>query len=119
VWWRSRWGDIAFDADGAGTVTVRFPKTDQEAEAQVRYLAPFAAAALNGWLDAADIPAGCLFRRVLPTGMVGDKPLTDHEVARIFKRLARRVGVGGARRGGDCGAFDANRRRSRSRRSWL
>jgi integrase len=87
--------DIAFDADGSGTVTVRFSKTDQEAEGHVRYLAPFAAAALTAWLDEADIPVGCLFRRVLPTGAMGDKPLTDHEVARIFKRLARRVGVGG------------------------
>jgi site-specific recombinase XerD len=60
--------DIAFDADGSGTVTVRFSKTDQEAEGHVRYLAPFAVAVLNGWLEEADIAAGCLFRRVLPTG---------------------------------------------------
>jgi len=89
--------DMAFDADGSGTVTVRFSKTDQAAEGHVRYLAPFAMAALHAWLDAADIPEGCLFRRVRPKG-VGDRPLTDHEVARIFKQLARRVGVAGPRR---------------------
>jgi hypothetical protein len=32
-----------------------------------------------------------LFRRVLSTGAVGETPLTDHEVARIFKRLAGRM----------------------------
>ena len=69
----------------------------------MRYLAPFAVSALRAWLDTANIPAGCLFRRVRPKGVVSNRPLTDHEVARIFKRLARRVGVGGVEAAGiDC-----------------
>lgn len=87
--------DVAFDADGSGTATVKFSKTDQDAEGHVRYLAPFAVAALNTWLKEAKIDTGCLFRRVLHNETVGEKPLTDHEVARIFKRLAGRVDAGG------------------------
>jgi site-specific recombinase XerD len=37
------------------------------------------------------------------TGAVGATPLTDHEVARIFKRLVRRVGVGGIDKAGIAG----------------
>ena len=59
----------------------------------MRYVAPFAVVALNAWLDDAKITEGCLFRRVLSTGALGESALTDHEVARIFKRLAGRVGV--------------------------
>jgi integrase len=87
--------DLAFDADGSGTATVKFSKTDQNAEGHVRYLAPFAVVALNTWLKEAKIDAGFLFRRVLPNQTVGHKPLTDHEVARVFKRLAGRVYAGG------------------------
>jgi hypothetical protein len=63
---------------------VKFSKTDQDAEGHVRYLAPFAIVALNAWLKEAKIDAGCLFRRVLHNGAVGQKPLTDHEVARVL-----------------------------------
>jgi integrase len=87
--------DLAFDADGSGTATVKYSKTDQDAEGHVRYLAPFAVGALDAWLKEANIVAGCLFRRVLHNETVGQKPLTDHEVARIFKRLAGRVDAGG------------------------
>jgi integrase len=73
--------ELAFDADGSGTVTVKFSKTDQNSEGHVRYVAPFAVVALNAWLEEARIIEGCLFRRVLSTGAVGESPLTDHEVA--------------------------------------
>ncbi len=76
-------------------MTVKFSKTDQVAEGHVRYLAPFAVAALQAWLEAVGIGEGYLFSRVLPSGAVAAAPLTDHEVARIFKRLALRVEGGG------------------------
>ena len=53
-------------------------------------MAPFAVLALKDWLD----DAGFLFRAVLPAGAVAIAPPTDHEVAWIFKRLARRVDAG-------------------------
>lgn len=87
--------DLAFDPDGSGTATVKFSKTDQDGEGHVRYLAPFAVSALKDWLDEAHIVDGSLFRAVLPSGAVAATSLTDHEVARIFKRLAGRVGAGG------------------------
>lgn len=87
--------DLAFDPDGSGTATVKFSKTDQDGEGHVRYLAPFAVIALKDWLDEAKIDEGHLFRAVLPSGTIAASPLTDHEVARIFKRLAGRVDAGG------------------------
>jgi hypothetical protein len=51
--------------------------------------------ALKDWLDEADIGEGSLFRAVLPSGTLAANSLTDHEVARIFKRLAGRVNAGG------------------------
>jgi hypothetical protein len=45
-----------------------------------------------------NIIAGPLFRAVLPSGAIPTTPLTDHEVARIFKRLATRIGAGGLQR---------------------
>jgi integrase len=87
--------DLGFDPDGSGTATVKFSKTDQDGEGHVRYLAPFAVAALKDWLDEAPITEACLFRAVLPSGSIAATPLSDHEVARIFKRLASRVDAGG------------------------
>jgi integrase len=87
--------NLFFDPDGSGTVTVKFSKTDQNSEGHVRYLAPFAVVALNGWLLDAQIAEGALFRAVLPSGAMASTPLTDHEVARVFKRLAGRVGAAG------------------------
>jgi integrase len=86
--------DLAFDPDGSGTVTVKFSKTDQDGEGHVRYLAPFAVLALKVWLEEARIAEGSLFRAVLPTGIIAAMSITDHEVARIFKRLASRVDSG-------------------------
>lgn len=87
--------DLTLDPDGSGTVTVKFSKTDQGGEGHVRYLAPFAVLALKDWLHEAQIAEGTLFRAVLPSGAVAATSLTDHEVARIFKRLASRLDAGG------------------------
>ena len=95
--------DIASDPDGSGTVEVRFSKTDQAGAGQSRYLAGFAVDALNAWLAAAEINEGALFRRVLAKEKVSDKALTDREVARAFKRLARQLGVEGLEAAGIAG----------------
>ena len=87
--------DLDFDPDGSGTATVKFSKTDQGGEGHMRYLAPFAVMALNDWLEEAKIAEGSLFRAVLPSGTIAATSVTDHEVARIFKRLASRVDAGG------------------------
>jgi integrase len=87
--------DLALDPDGSGTVTVKFSKTDPDGEGHVRYVAPFAVAELKGWLEVTQIAEGALFRAVSRSGKIATSPLTDHEVARIFKRLASRVDLGG------------------------
>jgi Phage integrase family len=50
---------------------------------------------LKDWLEEAKIDEGHLFRAVLPSGTIAASPLTDHEVPRIFKRLASRVDASG------------------------
>jgi integrase len=86
--------DLTFDPDGSGTATIKFSKNDQVGEGHVRYVAPFAVLSLRNWLQEARILEGSLFRAVLPSGAIATTPLTDHEVARIFKRLASLVGGG-------------------------
>jgi integrase len=85
------YADLSFDPDGSGSVTVKFSKTDQSGEGHIRYLAPFAVEALHNWLLDAEIGAGPLFRAVSRGGKAVEKALTAHEVARVFKRLAKRL----------------------------
>lgn len=85
------YADLGFDPDGSGTVTVKFSKTDQSGEGHARYLAPFAVEALHNWLLDAQIDSGPLFRAVSRGGKAAQKALTAHEVARVFKRLTKRL----------------------------
>lgn len=95
--------DITFDPDGSGTVEVRFSKTDQTGAGQSRYLAGFAVEALTAWLTAAVIRDGPLFRGVVGNVKITDKALTDREVARAFKRLAKQLSVDGMESAGIAG----------------
>ena len=87
-----RVADVRPGEDGSGTVLVARSKTDQEGQGSVGYLAPRTMAALAAWLGGAGITAGPLFRGVHRTGRLG-RALEPGEVARIFKKLARRAGL--------------------------
>ncbi len=84
--------DVTRADDGSGTVLVARSKTDQEGQGSVGYLAPRTMAALRGWLDAAGLTEGPLFRGVHRTGRLG-RALEPGEVARVFKKLAARAGL--------------------------
>ena len=89
--------DVAFGPDGV-TVTLRRSKTDQEGEGHKVGL-PFGShgrscpvLALRGWIEAADITDGRLFRSVNRHGQPGGS-LSPYAVALIVKRAAERVGL--------------------------
>lgn len=81
--------DISFSSEGDGTVTLR----TKGGEYKERYLAPEARHALEKWLGEAGIERGLVFRRLESNGCVGMRAITAAEVARIFKRIAVRIGL--------------------------
>ena len=58
----------------------------------VRFLAPDTMKLLLGWLEAAGIAEGALFRSVRKGGRVGDA-LDPGDVARLFKAMVRTAGL--------------------------
>ena len=84
--------DMTIDADGAGTVTIRRSKTDQEGAGMVRYLAADTVRHVMAWREAAGIEAGALIRAVGKGGRIGEA-IDGSEVARIFKLMALAAGV--------------------------
>ena len=78
-------------------VTIRRGKTDQEGHgaviAIVRGKVACPVAALQAWLQAAEITEGAVFRSVRRGGHVQAQRLTDRSVANIVKAHAERVGL--------------------------
>jgi integrase len=84
--------DLATEADGFGTVTIRRSKTDQEGAGAVAPITADAMRHVLAWIEAAKIETGPLFRAVLKGGQVGG-PMDPGDVARIFKAMASRAGL--------------------------
>jgi len=87
-----RRGDLQAGPHGDGTLLVRRGKTDQEGAGMVRFLAPDTMKLLHGWIEAAGIAEGALFRSVRKGGRVGDA-LDPGDVARLFKAMVRTAGL--------------------------
>jgi integrase len=90
--------DLAFVAEGL-EVLVRRSKTDQEGEGMTKVIAYGSDPAtcpvrsLQDWLELAGIGEGPVFRSVNRHGSVSDQRLTDHSVAVIVKRAAKKAGL--------------------------
>ncbi len=84
--------DLQAGPHGDGTLLVRRGKTDQEGAGMVRFLAPDTMTLLHGWIEAAGISEGALFRSVRKGGRVGDA-LDPGDVARLFKAMVRTAGL--------------------------
>ncbi len=87
-----RRGDLQAGPHGDGTLLVRRGKTDQEGAGMVRFLAPDTMKLLHGWIEAAGITEGALFRSVRKGARVGDA-LNPGDVARLFKVMVRTAGL--------------------------
>jgi len=84
--------DLQAGPHGDGTLLIGRSKTDQEGAGMVRFLAPDTMKLLLGWIEAAGIAEGPLFRSVRKGGRVGDA-LDPGDVARLFKAMARAAGL--------------------------
>jgi integrase len=90
--------DLALVAEGL-EVLVRRSKTDQEGEGLTKVIAYGSDPAtcpvrsLQDWLELAGIGEGPVFRGVDRHGRVSDRRLTDHSVAVVVKRAARKAGL--------------------------
>jgi integrase len=78
--------------DGGATVIIRKSKTDKTGEGATLWLGADAMEHLKGWMQAAQIEAGPIFRSINKAGRIGN-PLTGGEVPRILKRLAVGAGI--------------------------
>lgn len=87
--------DLSVEDDGSGRIFLRNSKTDQEGAGFLQYLSPETMELVQRWLDAAQLQSGPLFRSV-PRSRKPDRfkaPLSDRDVARIFKQRAQAAGL--------------------------
>ena len=92
-----RCSDIQEDEDGAGLVSIRQSKTDQEGEGAVLFLGPGTMERIRTWKTAAGFNTGPLFRPVRVGGAVRKAPLSDRSVRQVIKDRAKQVGIEGVR----------------------
>ena len=84
--------DFIEESAGDGTLLVRRSKTDGEGKGRLLYLARDTVGMVRAWLDRAGIAEGRLFRSVGRGGRIGER-LDPSQVPRIFKAMARRIGL--------------------------
>lgn len=87
--------DLVVEADGTGSVLLQRSKTDPEGAGARLYLSIEAIARVQRWRALAGFTDGPLFRAIPrragpPTF---ERPLQDRDVARIYQRRARQVGI--------------------------
>ena len=86
--------DVLEEIDGTATVLVRSGKTDADGRGAMLYLARDTVQLVHAWRELGGVDSGRLFRSVRKDNAVGDK-LDASQVPRIYKRMARRAGLGG------------------------
>ena len=94
---------VVREEDGSGRLLLERAKTDQEGEGALLYVSPETLVSLERWLTLAGHRSGALFRSIphiakyAANEISGEgrfpRALTDGDVARIFKRRARAVGL--------------------------
>ncbi|MGI4831627.1 MAG: site-specific integrase [Janthinobacterium lividum] len=97
--------DLEWKEEGA-ILTLRRSKTDQEGQGRKVaiprgvHAATCPVRALRGWLEAAAIQAGALFREIDRHGRIGERGLHRDSVGAILKRAVARAGFDPANYGG-------------------
>lgn len=87
--------DLSVEADGSGRVFLAHSKTDQEGAGVLQYLSPDTLERVQRWIGVAGIQDGALFRSTPRSNRADryDTPLSDRDIARIFKRVALAAGI--------------------------
>lgn len=85
--------DLSTEADGSGRMFLAHSKTDQEGAGVLQYLTPSTVELLRDWMAKAGITEGPIFRSAAHNRETYDKPLSDRDVARIFKARALAAGL--------------------------
>ena len=88
--------DIGRADDGAGSVTVRRSKTDQENNGASLFVRRATMTRVDAWLGAAAIDDGPLFRRIRKGGDVTSERLSARAIGMIVKAAAAAIGIEGA-----------------------
>lgn len=87
--------NLSVEADGSGRIFLPHSKTDQEGAGHLQYLSPETVQLLQQWIEVAGVTRGPIFRST-PKSNKPDRynsPLSDRDVARIFKGRALAAGL--------------------------
>lgn len=85
--------NFSLAADGSGRMFLAHSKTDQEGAGALQYVTPSTVELLKSWMAKAGISEGPIFRSAAHNRETYDKPLSDRDVARIFKARALAAGL--------------------------
>ena len=89
--------DIREDTGGAGLLSVRRSKTDQEGEGAILFLGALTMQRIRAWKTAAGFSSGPLFRRVRVGGVVEKGALSSRSIRSVIQKRARQAGIDGVR----------------------
>ena len=85
--------DLMEEIGGHGTLQVRRSRTDSEGQGEIVWVGPDSLRLVKRWRRRADIGDGVLFRSLDKGGKPTGRALPPGQVARIFKRMARKAGL--------------------------
>ncbi len=84
--------DLQSTPRGGMQILIRRSKNDQYGEGRTGYISSKSAAAVQDWLNVAELSAGPIFRRIIKA-YVGTNALHPHTVGQILKQRARLAGL--------------------------
>ncbi|MCY3777474.1 MAG: site-specific integrase [Candidatus Aminicenantes bacterium] len=92
-----RCADIREDDGGAGLLTIRSSKTDQEGEGTILFLGALTMRRIRAWITAAGFNSGPLFRAVRVGGIVEEGPLSSRSIRNVIQKRAKQAGIDAGR----------------------
>ncbi|MGQ0530745.1 MAG: site-specific integrase [Panacagrimonas sp.] len=85
--------NLSIETDGSGRLFLAHSKTDQEGVGVLQYVTPSTVDLLKNWMSMANIKEGPIFRSGAHNREHFENPLSDRDVARIFKSRALAAGL--------------------------
>lgn len=87
--------DLSLESDGSGRIFLASSKTDQEGHGHLQYLSPETIERVHNWIRVAGLSSGPIFRSTPRSNKASryDTPLSDRDIARIFKQRALHAGL--------------------------